>query len=121
MEAVTPIECEIPLLKLAIHILPKNSALEEHLLHLEHLDEQCRDSLTTNEVHKQCIKSQYDYSIKPRILSEGDLVLVYDQDKGPLGSGNFKSMWIRHYIVSKVLKKWAYELVDCDGNKPSEP
>lgn len=30
-------------------------------------------------------------------------------------------MWIGPYIVSKVLKKGAYELTDYEGNKLAEP
>ena len=47
--------------------------------------------------------------------------MLYDQDKEPLGLGNFKSTWIGPYIVSKVLKKGAYELIDYEGNKLAEP
>ena len=39
VEAVTLVECEIPSLKIAIHVLPDTTELEEHLLHLENLDE----------------------------------------------------------------------------------
>ena len=39
VEAVTPVECEIPSLKIAIHVLPDTTELEECLVHLEHLDE----------------------------------------------------------------------------------
>ena len=81
VEAVTPVECEIRSLKIAIHVLPDMTELEERLLHLEHLDEQCRDSLTTNETHKIRVKNQYDKSVKPRVFSEGELVLLWDQDK----------------------------------------
>ena len=38
---------EIPSLKLAVELLPDTSPLEEHLVHLEKLDEQCRDALVT--------------------------------------------------------------------------
>ena len=76
VEAITPIECEIMSLKIAIHVLPDTSELEECLLHLEHLDEQCRDVLTTNQAHKNSVKSQYDKSVKPRIVSEGELVFL---------------------------------------------
>ena len=48
VEAVTPVECEIPSLKIAIHVLPDTTELEERLVHLEHLDEYHRDALTTN-------------------------------------------------------------------------
>ena len=62
--------------------------LEEWLLHLEHLDEQRRDALTVNQAHKNRVKAQYDKSVKPRIFSEGELVLLWDQDKEPLGQEN---------------------------------
>ena len=44
-------------------------------------------------------------------------MLVYDQDKEPLGARKFNSMWLGPYIVSKVLKKGSYELIEYDGNK----
>jgi hypothetical protein len=47
---------------------------------------------------------------------EGDLVLVYDQDHEKLGAGKFEPLWHGPYIVSHVLQKWAYELVDYEGN-----
>jgi len=39
LESIFPVECEIPSLNLAIELLLETSSLEEHLLHLEHLDE----------------------------------------------------------------------------------
>ena len=76
VEAVTPVECEISSLRIVIHVLPNTTELEERLLHLEHLDEQCRDALTTNQAHKNRVKSQYDKLVKPQIFSEGKLVLL---------------------------------------------
>ena len=80
VEVVTPIECKIPSLKIDIHVLPDTTELEEHLLHLEnldeHLDEHHRDALTENEAHKNRVKNQYDKSVKPQIFSEGELVLL---------------------------------------------
>ena len=121
MEAVTLVEWQIPSLKIAIHLLPDTTKLEERLLHLEHLDEQRRDALTANEAHKNRVKNQYDKSVKPRIFSEGELVLLWDQDKEPLGAGKFRSMWLRLYVVSNFLKKGAYELTDFKGSKLPEP
>ena len=99
VEAVIPFEFEIPSLKIVIHVLPDTIELEERLLHLEHLYEHHRDALTTNEAHKNRVKNQYDKLVKPRIFSEGDLVLLWDQDKEPLGAGKFKSMRLGPYIV----------------------
>ena len=121
MESIFPIECEILSLKLAVELLPETSGLEERLLHLEHLDEQRRDAAMMNEAHKKRVRAQYDKSVRPRIFSEGDLVLVYDQDKDALGVGKFKPMWYGPFVVKRVLEKGSYELVDFEGNKLAEP
>ena len=47
--------------------------------------------------------------------------MLYDQDREPLGTGKFKSMWIGPYIVFRVVKKGAYKLRDYEGNKLAEP
>ena len=102
-------------------MLPDTTNSEERLLHLEHLDEQHRDALMKNEYNKNRVKNQYDKVVKPRFFSKGELVLLWDQDKEPMGVRKFKSMWLSPYLVSKVLKKGDYELTDYDGNKLSEP
>jgi hypothetical protein len=121
LEAVFPIECQIPSLKLAVQLLPDTSPLEEQLLYLEQLNEQHRDVAPANEAHKHKFKCQYDSFFHPRIFSEGDLVLVYDQDKDPLGAGKFKPMCFGPFIIKEVLKKGTYRLVDFEGNALAEP
>ena len=116
VESVLPIECEIPSIKIAIELLTDTSVVEERLLYLEQLDEHRRDAAMENEVHKKWVKSCYDQSVHPRNFSEGDLVLVYDQDKDNLGAGKFVSMWLGPYIVKRVLRKGSYELKDYEGN-----
>jgi hypothetical protein len=88
LEAVLPIEFQIPSLKFEVQLLPDTSPLEEQLLYLEQLNEKRRDAALANEAHKHKVKFQYDRFVRPRIFTEGDLVLVYDQDKDPLGVGN---------------------------------
>ena len=90
LEAVTPVECEIPSLNIAIHVLLDMTELEEWLLHLENLDEHHRDVLTANKAHKNRVKIQYDNLVKPQIFSEGKLVLLWNQDKEPLGGMKFQ-------------------------------
>jgi hypothetical protein len=65
LEAVLPIECQIPSLKLAVQLLPDTSPLEEQLVHLEQLDEQRHNASLVNEAHKHKVKCQYDSSIHP--------------------------------------------------------
>ena len=88
VESILLVECEIPSLKLAVELLPDTSPLEECLVHLEQLDEQRRDALVALEVNKRRVKVQYDKSVPPRRFSEGDLVLLWDQSKEPLGQGS---------------------------------
>ena len=105
VESVLSVECEIPSLKLAVEILPDTSALEECLVHLEQLDEQRRDAIVALEVNKHRVKVQYDNSIHSRRFSEGDLVLLWDKAKEPLGAGKFDPMWHGPYVVKHVLEK----------------
>ena len=56
MEAVFPIECQIPSLKLVVQLFPDTSPLEERLVYLEQLNEQCRDAALANKAHKHKVK-----------------------------------------------------------------
>eukprot|EP00253_Pinus_taeda_P011271 PITA_11271 len=51
LEAVLPIECEIPSLKMAIELLPATSEEEKCLLYLAKLDETRRDAALAIETH----------------------------------------------------------------------
>ena len=77
LEAILSIQCEIPLLKLMIDLLPDTSNEEARLLDLIHLDETCCEAALANEAHKRRIKVQYDHNVKPRTFSKGYLVLLY--------------------------------------------
>jgi hypothetical protein len=110
-----------PVFKVGKKLLPDTSSLEESLLYLEQLNEHRHDVALANEAHKQKFKCQYDRSIFPWIFSKGDLFLVYDQDKDPLGVGKFKPMWFKPFIMKEVLKKGSYHLVDFEGNVLVEP
>jgi hypothetical protein len=121
VEAILPIECEIPSLKLAFELLPNTYAEEERLLYLMRLDETRRDATLVIEAQKKCVKAQYEKHVKPRVFFEVDLVLLYEQDRDVLGAGKFEPMWQGPYIVRRVLEKGAYELVDYDGIPLSEP
>jgi hypothetical protein len=93
LESILPIECEIPSLKLAVELLPNTSVEEERLLYLMRLDETRHDATLVIESQKKHVKAQYDKHVKSRVFSEGDLVLLYEQDRYMLGAGKFKAMW----------------------------
>ena len=115
LEAILPIQCEISSLKLAIDLLPDTSEEEAHLLNLIHHDETRHEAQLANEAHKRRIKEQYNKNFQPCIYSEGDLVIIHDQEADVIGTGKFEPLWHGPYIFKIVLAKGAYELVDYNG------
>eukprot|EP00253_Pinus_taeda_P012016 PITA_12016 len=101
LEAVLPIECEIPSLQMAIELLPTTFEEEKCLLYLVQLDENQRDAALAFESHAKRIKAQYDRNVTPRNFLEGDLVLLYDQANDKLGAGKFVPMWHGPYVVKR--------------------
>ena len=121
LEAILPIQCEISSLKHAIYLLPETSEEEACILNLIHLDETCREAQLANKAQRRRIKAQYDKNVQPRIFSEDDLVLVYDQEADVIGIGKFEPLWHGPYIVKRFLSKCTYELVDYDGIPLAQP
>ena len=121
LEAVLPIECEIPSLQMAIELLPATSEEEKHSLYLAQLDENRRDAALEIEAHAKRIKAQYDRNVTPHNFSEGELVLLYDQANDKLGASKLIPMWHGPYVVKRKLAKGAYQLVDFDGVSLGKP
>eukprot|EP00253_Pinus_taeda_P025488 PITA_25488 len=115
LEAMLPIECEIPSLRMAIELLPATSEEERRLLYLAQLDENHHDAALAIESHAKRIKAQYDRNVTPQNFSEGDLFLLYNQANDKLGAGKFVPMWHGPFVFKRKLAKGAYELVDFDG------
>ena len=90
-------------------------------MYLTNLDENRRDDALANKAHKKRVKAQYEKSIQHRVFNEGDMVLTYDHRHDKLGNEKFESIWYGPFIVSKVLEKRAYELVDYDGIPLGQP
>lgn len=67
------------------------------------------------------VKSQYEKFVFPHTLSQGDLILVYDQANDALRVEKFEPLWNGTYIVKWVLKKGAYEILDYEGNILPKP
>ena len=121
LEAILPIQCQIPYLQLGVKLLPNTSADEARFLYLNNLDETHRDAALANEAHKKCVKAQYDKFVEPRVFNEGDLVLTYYQRHDNLGKGKFESMWYGPFVISKVLEKGSYKIIDYDGIPLGKP
>ena len=83
VEAITPVECEIPSLKISIHLLPDTMEIEERLVHLEHLDEQHRDALTANQAHKIGSKANIISRSSLKFSLRGNLFCSGTKTKNP--------------------------------------
>jgi hypothetical protein len=81
VDSILPVEFKIPSLKLEVDLLPDTLDLERCLVHLESLDEHRWDIITTIEVNKKCVKVQYEKFFYPWFYAEGDLVVLYNQEK----------------------------------------
>ena len=121
LEATLPIECEIPYSNLIVELMPNTTLEEEWFLYLNKLDETCHDATLTNEAHKWKMEAEYERSIQPRSFKEGDLFLTYDQKHDKLGVGKLESMWHGPSIISLVLEKGSYQLIDYDRIPLREP
>ena len=67
------------------------------------------------------MKDQYNRSVQPFFFNEGYLVLTYDQKHDKSGAGKLESMWHGPYVISHVLDKGAYKLMDYDRIPLGEP
>jgi hypothetical protein len=121
LEAVLPIECQIPSLKLTVELLSDTSSLEECLLYLKQLYEKRRDATSANEAHKKessvSTISLFILRYIPKVILSWYMI----KTNMSLGEGKFKPMWFRKFIVKEVLKKGSYHLVDFEGNSLEEP
>jgi hypothetical protein len=99
LEAVLPIECEIPSLKLVVELFLTLPSKKNDSYIYPTLMSDVDEAIMANESHQKCVKHQYDKKIRPRTFSEGDLVLVYDQDRDKLGVGKFEPLWHGPYII----------------------
>ena len=88
VEVVTPVESEIPSLKISIHVLPNMTELEECFLHLEHLDEKHRYALTTNKLIKIGLKINMINRSNLGFFLKGNLSCSGTRTKNPWGQRN---------------------------------
>ena len=67
------------------------------------------------------MKAQYNISIQHHSFNVGEMVLTYDHKHDKLGAGKLDSIWHGPYIISHVLERGAYELIDYEGIPLGEP
>ncbi|KAH7858494.1 hypothetical protein Vadar_024529 [Vaccinium darrowii] len=118
MEAVLPIELEIPSLRIMAESRIdeaewQNARFEELML----FDERRLKALYHVQGYQRRIARAFNKKVKSRDLQEGDMVLK--EIRAPVFDprGKFRPKWAGPYIIKKVLSGGATQLIDLDGNK----
>jgi hypothetical protein len=115
IEAVLPIEFEIPSLRVAINTrLTDSQSLKTRLLMLESLDESRRRSAQHIEAIQRRRKVLFDRKHKKRVLQPGMLVLLQDARKLDFPS-KFDAVWLGPYLVREVFPNNSVQLQTLNG------
>ncbi|KAA0046253.1 uncharacterized protein E6C27_scaffold284G00560 [Cucumis melo var. makuwa] len=118
VEAVLPLEKEIPSLRMAIQEgLTTEDNARLRLQELEALDEKRLEAQQALECHQARMSKAFDKQVRPQSFKVGDLVLAV---RRPIittrHTGNkFTPKWDGRYIVKEVFTNGAYKIIDQDG------
>ncbi|XP_061999282.1 uncharacterized protein LOC133716611 [Rosa rugosa] len=118
VEAVLPLEKQIPSLRIALQDgLTDEENAKLRLQELKALDEKRLDAQQHLECYQARMSRAFNKGVRPRSFQVGDLVLavrrpiIMTHKTGP----KFKSKWDGPYIVSEVYTNGAYKIVAEDG------
>uniref|UniRef100_A0A7N2N597 RNA-directed DNA polymerase n=1 Tax=Quercus lobata TaxID=97700 RepID=A0A7N2N597_QUELO len=118
VEAVLPLERQIPSLRIAIQEgLTGEENAKLRLQELEALDEKRLEAQQRLECYQARLSSAFNKRVKPRSFQVGDLVLAV---RRPIitthrTSNKFTSKWDGPSVVQEVYTNGAYKLIDNDG------
>ncbi|XP_074318672.1 uncharacterized protein LOC141655494 [Silene latifolia] len=123
IEAVHPVELEIP----SLRILLESQVLEANWIQVRYdslvmLDERRLNALYHVQLYQKRIESAFNKKLKPRGISEGDLVLKSVKALLPIDPrGKLKPNWAGPYLVKKILSGGTVHLTDLDENDFTNP
>ncbi|XP_074288214.1 uncharacterized protein LOC141613381 [Silene latifolia] len=118
VEAVLPLEMQIPSLRIAIQEeLTEDENDKLRLAELEALDEKRLDAQQKLQCYQARMSRAFNKKIRPRSFQVGDLVLAIRRpiitSHKPVGK--FTSKWDGPYVVQEVYTNGAYKIADEDG------
>ncbi|XP_075099327.1 uncharacterized protein LOC142176143 [Nicotiana tabacum] len=118
VEAVLPLEQQIPTLRLAIQ---EGTTDEENaqlcLEELEALDEKRLESQQSLECYQAGVSRSFNKRVRLRSFQVGDEVLVVKRHiiTSRRSRGKFSAKWDGPYIVQEVYSSGSYKIVDLEG------
>ena len=115
LEAILPIEFEIPSLRLAIgERLDTTESLKNRLTELEALNENRQLASQHMEVNQRRRKVAFDKSNKVRVLKPGMWMMVQDARRLEFPA-KFDALWTGPYIIKEVFPNNSVQLKTIDG------
>ena len=122
MEAVLPIEVEIPSMRVIMEAkLDEAQWAQNHYDELNLIDEKRMTALCHGQLYQQKLKRAFDKKVHHRVFQEGDLVLkrIIPGQRDPRGK------WAPNYegpfVVKKVFSGGALILTNMDGDELQHP
>lgn len=115
IEAILPIEIEIPSLRIAIEArLPVSKSIWDRVLMLEGLSEARRLSAQHIETDQRRKKLAFDKCHKNRTLTPGTMVMLQDGKKLEF-PGKFDAIWLGPYWIMEAYPNNTVQLATLDG------
>ena len=122
MEAVLPVEVEIPSLRVLSHLkLSEAEWKQQRLEQLNMIDEKRLKALCHGQCYQQRVARSFNRKVRPRHFEAGDLVLRKVLPLPPELGGKFAPNYRGPYIVKKTLPGGALILTEMDGRQFSNP
>jgi hypothetical protein len=122
VEAVLPLEIEIPSLRVALQQgITNDEKIRLRLDELDALDEKRLHAHQSLELYQARMERAYNKMARIRQFKKGELVLLPPQQLGKKTPGKFKPKWDGPYVIEKVFEGGAYQLIDQDGRRVSTP
>ena len=122
MEAVLPVEVEIP----SLHVLMEAKSTEVEWCQtrfdqLNLIEEKRLTAMCHGQLYQQRMKKAFDKKVRPRVFGEGDLVLK----KILSFKADFRGKWTPNYegpyVVKKAFSGGALILITMDGEESTRP
>ena len=122
MEAVLPIEVEVPSLRILQEAkIPENEWNKARYEQLNLIEEKRLRAIFHGQLYQARIARAFDKKVKPRTFHPGDLVLRKVNPAQPDSRGKWKPNYEGPYVVKHVFSGGALVLADVDGNVFQKP
>ncbi|KAK8655269.1 hypothetical protein V6N13_107857 [Hibiscus sabdariffa] len=122
MEAVLPIEVEIPSLRVLSELnLEEAEWIQARYDQLNLIEEKRLKAIQHGPIYQKRMVRAYDKRVRPRELQEGDLVLKRPSIMKKDPRGKWKPNWEGPYVVKKAFSGGALILTEMDGGDLRNP